>query len=242
MTTDADAPTDVLTHPMAVAYRATRARITGLAAERLDDATAGSIVPACPDWTVRQLCSHLAGVCADLVAGNRPSGDVQAWVDAQVEARADRSVGELIDEWNAAGPAFEQLIVDRPKGYAGLLYDIVAHEHDLRAVVGSPGARDSDGVRLSVDIVAASLTRDLAVRELGAVQVVSDDGRWLAGEGEPALTLDLTGQQDGTWQLLRALGSRRSTAQLRAMPWVGDLDRYLPAIAHQPLPVTDLVE
>lgn len=241
MTADPAAPTDVLTHPMAVAYRATRARITELTTG-LDDASADSIVPACPDWTVRQLCSHLAGVCADLVAGNRPTGDVQAWVDAQVEARDDRSVAELLAEWNAAGPAFEQLVVDRPKGYAGLLYDIVAHEHDLRAVLGRPGARDSDGVRLSLDIVMATLARDLLASELPAVRVISDDGEWRAGDGEPALTLDLTGQADGTWQLLRALGSRRSAAQLRALPWVGDLDRHLPALAHQPLPVTDLVE
>ena len=38
------------------------------------------------------------------------------------------------------------------------------------------------------------------------------------------------------------LGSRRSLAQLRAYPWQGDLDRYLPGIAHMDLPASDLVE
>ena len=63
-------------HPMGVAYRSTRGRISELV-RSCDDASAETIVPACPDWTVRQLCSHLAGVCADLVAGNRPARDVQ---------------------------------------------------------------------------------------------------------------------------------------------------------------------
>lgn len=149
---------------------------------------------------------------------------------------------ELNDEWNDHAPAFEQLIEERPKGYSGLLYDIVAHEHDLRAVLGQPGSRSSDGVRLSLDVVVGALQRDLTAHALPAARFLSDDGQWDAGGGEPQLTLDLRGAADGSWMLLRALGSRRSEAQLRTLPWNGDLDRYLSALAHQPLPLADLVE
>jgi hypothetical protein len=64
----------------------------------------------------------------------------------------------------------------------------------------------------------------------------------VCGEGDVALTLDLGDRPDGTWHLTRVLGSRRSLAQLRSYPWQGDLDRYLPALAHMPLPESDLDE
>ena len=228
-------------NPFAVAYEATRARITALVAQ-VDPAEAEAIVPACPDWTVQQLCAHIAGVCTDLVAGNRPGADLQGWIDGQVAARADRSPIELIAEWNAHGAAFEALITERPKGYAGLLYDVVAHEHDLRATLGQPGERTTDGVRLSLDVVISALQRDLTAHALPAARFLSDDGDWFVGDGDPELVLDLRGRPDGTWELLRALGSRRSAGQLATLPFTGDLDRYLPALAHQPLPVADLVE
>jgi hypothetical protein len=37
-------------------------------------------------------------------------------------------------------------------------------------------------------------------------------------------------------------GSRRSDQQMRALPWRGDLDRYLSALAHHPFPANDIVE
>ena len=38
------------------------------------------------------------------------------------------------------------------------------------------------------------------------------------------------------FELIRVFGSRRSEAQLRALPWEGDRDRYLEARSHLPLP------
>ena len=61
---------------------------------------AGVMVPACPDWTLTNICSHLAGICRDLVERNNPGADAQAWVDRQVAERADRSLGSLLDEWD----------------------------------------------------------------------------------------------------------------------------------------------
>ena len=103
----------------------------------VDESAAATVVPSCPEWTVHDLCAHLVGVPAALVArDNPPPGDNQPWVDRQVADRADRSVGELLDEWDAVGPAFEGLMRKLPHAFGGLVYDAVAHEHDLRGALG----------------------------------------------------------------------------------------------------------
>jgi len=230
---------------LAAAYGATRARIaalllTGSAGDGQRHAT--TVVPACPDWTIADLCAHLAGVAADLVARRNPGPDVQAWVDGQVAERKGRSVADLLDEWATVSPAFEGLIESRPAGFAGLLYDVVAHEHDLRHAVGQPGMRDDVAVVLAMDIGAGILERDLATHGLGAVSLRTADKTWIAGSGEPQLSIDVSDQLHGTWTLMRLLGSRRSEAQLLAAPWVGPARTFLPALAHMTLPPADVDE
>ncbi len=123
-------------------YVAARAGVRSLLAD-CDDATARIVVPSCPAWTVHDLCAHLVGVPAALVArDNPPRGDHQEWVDRQVADRADRDIAELLDEWDAVGPAFEGLMRKLPQAFGGLVYDAVAHEHDLRGALGRPGNRD----------------------------------------------------------------------------------------------------
>jgi hypothetical protein len=48
-------------------YRDGRERLLALGAE-LGAADAARPVPACPDWTVKDLYAHLAGVAADVLA------------------------------------------------------------------------------------------------------------------------------------------------------------------------------
>jgi len=44
------------------------------------------------------------------------------------------------------------------------------------------------------------------------------------------------------FELMRLLGSRRSRAQILAAPWHGDVEPFLPALAHMPLPDRDVIE
>ena len=62
-------------------------------------------VPACPDWTVRDLLSHMVGLGADVVAGDEPDDHNAGWTARQVARRRDRDVGALVEEWRSvAGP------------------------------------------------------------------------------------------------------------------------------------------
>jgi uncharacterized protein (TIGR03083 family) len=220
----------------AAAYADCRRRIRTLLAA-ITDSDEHVIVPACPDWTVRNCVAHLAGVCADLAAKRRPDGDVQAWVDAQVADRADVPVAALLDEWDEVGPVFEAAIAKSPVGLGGLLYDVVAHEHDLAAALGRPAERSGSGIDLSLDILAGIIAGDLAANDLPAVQFGDGVVEWIVGDGEPEFRL-----RADRFELMRFLGSRRSLAQMRTYDIDGDLDRFLPGLAHLPLPTVDLVD
>ena len=59
----------------AVEYSACRSRIRVMLAD-VSVSDAAVIVPTCPDWTVRDVCAHIAGVSAALVArGYNTSAD-----------------------------------------------------------------------------------------------------------------------------------------------------------------------
>jgi hypothetical protein len=57
------------------------------------------------------------------------------------------------------------------------------------------------------------------------------------GSGAPEVAIDAP-----AWELMRILGSRRSRRQVLAAGWVGDVEPFLPAIAHLPLPEQDIDE
>ena len=63
------------------------------------DEQAATIVPTCPDWSVKDLVSHVTGICVDLSSGNPPTDDVQGWVDRQVAERTEQSAKVEQVEW-----------------------------------------------------------------------------------------------------------------------------------------------
>lgn len=219
-------------------YAAGRSRIRSLLANCTPE-EAATVVPTCPDWTVHDLCAHLAGVSGALVGRDNPGADTQAWVDGHVQARADRSVAEILDEWDVVGPGFEAIMRKVPRAFGGLIYDVVAHEHDLRGALMRPGDRDTEGVWASLEVLVATISGDLAAHGPvpGALHLRADDREWTVGAGAPIAAIATT-----PWELMRLLGSRRSRSQFLAAGWVGDVEPFLPAIAHLPLPVADIVE
>jgi uncharacterized protein (TIGR03083 family) len=220
-------------------YAAARASVRQLLAD-VDDGAAATVVPSCPAWTVHDLCAHLVGVPASLVArDNPPPGDNQPWVDRQVAERSDRSVAELLDEWDAVGPTFEGLMRKLPHAFGGLVYDAVAHEHDLRGALGRPGARDAAGVHASLDVLVPMVERDLSAHgpTPGTLHLRAGDRQWVVGGGDPTVSLTTT-----PFELMRLLGSRRSREQILAAPWDGDVEPFLAALSHMPLPDRDIVE
>jgi uncharacterized protein (TIGR03083 family) len=217
-------------------HRSARDRIRELATG-LSEADTEAQVPPCPAWSVHDVVSHVVGMSVALSRGDFPSGDVQAWIDRLVEERRDLTTDAVLAEWDDADEAVDTFVGGLGQSAGQLVYDAVAHEHDIRLAIHRPGERDSSGVHASAVAMSGLLAADLERCSLPAVRLTSAGRTWKVGTGEPQLAIELE-----PFELIRVFGSRRSESQVRALPWRGDLDRYLPAISHLPLPESDIVE
>ncbi|MEP6632275.1 MAG: maleylpyruvate isomerase family mycothiol-dependent enzyme [Lapillicoccus sp.] len=201
--------------------------------EGLDAGAAAQRVPACPDWTVRDLLSHVIGLGVDVVAGDEPDDHNEAWTARQVESRRSNDVAALLAEWRALTPAMQsylQEVSPRP------LNDLVIHEQDLRGALGVSGGRDTDGLAAVRERMLARFTPK--VEGLPVIALDGESWSWRSGEGEPSVVV-----RASTFDLTRALTARRSEHQIRGWTVQGDIEPYLPAFATLgPLPERDLSE
>lgn len=212
------------------AYERVSAFTAGIGAEE-----AGRRVPACPDWTVRELLAHMIGLDADVLANNEDSDHNETWTQAQVDARQGRDVPALLAEWQElAGPLQEWMRQHntRPLG------DVVIHEQDLRGALDIPGGQDNAGLQKIRDTFVGRFGDRVA--DLPPIQLAGEHWSWTSGDGagEPEVVV-----QASDFDLARAILSRRSANQLRHWTTQGDIEPYLPAFAGLgPLPDDDLSE
>lgn len=215
-------------------YHAVRRRIAELAGP-LDGAALTTAVPACPAWSVHDLLAHVSGMPDALASGDYPGADVQAWLDGIVAARRDATVADLFERWEAAAPSTSSLV---DGGGGRMLVDVVVHEHDLRGALDRPGARGAPEVRAALQVLLDELAAPIGAAGLGALVVDSGDVRWASQFTRPGCTLRVD-----PWEALRALQSRRTADELRALPVSGDIGPYIAVLdAHSPLPETSLGE
>ncbi|MBO1753628.1 maleylpyruvate isomerase family mycothiol-dependent enzyme [Allobranchiibius sp. CTAmp26] len=191
--------------------------------EGLATDAAETTVPACPDWSVRDLLSHMIGLDADVLAGDEPDDHNETWTARQVDQRRGHDIATLIAEWRSITDPLASWMQEhstRPLG------DVVIHEQDLRAALDAPGARDTDGLRALRDRMADGF--DARVRDAGAptIELRSPDWKFVAGEGAPTVRMEAS-----DFDLTRALMSRRSADQLRAWTTVGNIEEHLDLFA-----------
>ncbi len=214
------------------AYAATRERITQLVGE-LGDGEFARPVPACPGWSVKDLLAHLAGVVDDALAGRLDGVATEPWTQAQVETRRDRTVADIVGEWEAKAPQFEAVLDHVGAAGPQAVFDVVTHEHDLRGAVGRPGARDSQALRVALAFAAPALVQS---HTGPALRLRAADGQeWVkADAADPVATLTAD-----AFEILRAAAGRRSLQQIRGMAWTGDVDAVLPAFTFGPFAPRD---
>lgn len=208
------------------AYAGCRARIADLVAE-LDDAHAKTDVPTCPLWTVHDVVAHVAGVVGDVQAGRIDGIASDPWTAAQVEARRGCTIREMLDEWNEHAEWFEDLLDGIGDPGRQAVADVVSHEHDIRAALRRPGARDTDAVQITLRFMAPGFVAWNRARGVD-VSVRTTDGL-VFGARETAVSL--TGDP---FELVRAMTGRRSVEQLRAMRWNGEPEPVIPGFVFGP--------
>jgi uncharacterized protein (TIGR03083 family) len=191
---------------------------TDLSNEELDEK-----VPACPDWSVKDLLAHVVGITSDVVSGNVEGVGSDEWTSKQIAARRDHGVEQLLAEWDSIAPMVESAIDSIPKWMAGMIVgDLVTHEHDLRGAIKVSGARDSSGVAVALDTYARFFGRRIKDRDIPALEVRAGDHSWQLGNGEPQASV--AGEP---FEVLRGLTGRRTFDEVRALGWSGDPEPYV---------------
>ena len=218
----------------------TQERVATLA-RALPDDRAAATVPACPDWTVKDLVAHMTGVDTDAWNGEVDDDFSDRWTDTHVRQRADASLTDVLTEWDGHRAHADDLFGKAPEGLrVGMVVDASVHEQDFRGAIGEPGAKDQPGNRVALDMFADGL--DSRVREHGLPTLHVDAGEWRRtfGDGEAAVRVAVE-----EFEFQRTLTGRRSAAQVRGWAWSDPqaAEQYEPVLSgFGSLRDTDLVE
>lgn len=184
----------------------------------------GLPVPATPAWMVRDVAAHVVGLAAALNRQDFPSADDEggtAWAARQIADRADRTVPELLAEWNLEAPVFaDGLGVFGYEFGCHFVADLLVHLHDVQAALAMPAYVESVAIAVALDHYCDHLGGLLAAAEWGVLIVEGGDGERRA-LGAGAVRARVGGEP---YELLRLLSARRSERQLRGFTWSGDVD------------------
>ena len=205
------------TEQVCVAYDKLRTRVTdlmqGISAEQ-----AQTVVPHCPQWTVKDCLAHMIGVPEDVINGQMDGVATDAWTDRQVQRHAQDSVEDLLATWSTNAPTFASILPRIPQPVLSqFMFDQTNHEHDIRAALNLPGGRDSVALAVAEGFLRDSLSRnsDLAIAQLA--------------------DHTMTG-----FEFLRSLSGRRSTSQISqiGLP-LETIERFINAMPYS-IPKSDV--
>jgi uncharacterized protein (TIGR03083 family) len=198
------------------AYAASCARFRAWG-RTLDDSQAATPVPALPGWNVKDTFAHVTALASQVVDGDVidgvPSEDL---TQAGVDARAHRTLAEVLDEWDDSGPRFAAWL--REQGRAATpnpVIDVWTHEVDVRSALGVEVPADGgDAEAILTSIVRRGLGRRWPELGIPALRVVLPDEEWVAGDGEPAGVL-----RTDRFEIGRVFLGRRSPSQMAGLAW-----------------------
>jgi uncharacterized protein (TIGR03083 family) len=153
---------------------------------------AQTVVPHCPEWTVKDCLAHMIGVPEDVINWQMDGVATDAWTDRQVQRHSQDSIDDLLAIWETNAPVFATILPHIPQPVLSqFMFDQTNHEQDIRAALKQPGGRDSVAVTVAEGFLRDSLSRnsDLAIAQLADHK--------------------LTG-----FEFLRSLSGRRSASQI----------------------------
>lgn len=221
----------------AEAYGQARERFAALVSG-LDPETLQRKVPACPDWSIKDLTSHVVGIARDLNRSNVDDPGGEAWTAAQIAEGATRSIPELLAEWAGFSIEIEKAMEYMHPAISGAtVADLIVHEHDLRGALGEPGARDSSGVSLALFTYTRMLGRRLKSDGAPPLRIVAGEQTYEVGEGAPETTV--SGE---AFEIFRSLCGRRTKQEIAGLKWEGDPTPYLDRFSNYGYPDRSLNE
>ncbi len=209
-------------------------------------------VPATPEWSALDVLRHLTGLAVDITNLHFEGFASDEWTEEQVSSRSDLSVDGVIAEWEGIVGSAAVLLdtlddlglpeaVPSALGHtkvkaipAMAIGDILHHEFDLRNAYGDREGRELLDIQFSAAGHVKSLRAPFDAAGLPTVRIeASDSGMgWDIGYGDAVATLAAS-----SFELMRAIGGRRTRGEIRAMGWDGDPEPFLD---HMVLPHLDM--
>lgn len=193
-------------------YRNAHSRVTSLVST-LNPAQLAMRVPATPDWTVHDLIAHLAGGAADAASGRLDGAPGTEWTARHVGERRELSVDRLLAEWGQAAPTVEKSLSGQQFTGPSLAADVICHEGDIREALGLCRVDRAHWHQQFLEVLMLLL--DQRLRQITTVLIRDEYGHeWYCGSGGDSIRLNVD-----SYELLRAMFSRRSRAQIAAWDW-----------------------
>ena len=173
------------------AYTELRTRVADLL-RSITSEQALTVVPHCPQWTVKDCLAHMISVPEDVMSGQMDGVATDAWTDRQVQRHKQDSVDDLLAVWETNAPIFEKILPNIPQPILSqFMFDQTTHEHDIRAALGKPGARESMAIAVAEGFLRDSLFKN----------------------SDPAIA-SIANHEVRGFEFLRSLSGRRSKAQI----------------------------
>jgi uncharacterized protein (TIGR03083 family) len=190
-------------------YQDSRERLSELVAG-LDAEAVSTAVAAYPGWSVRDVVAHLAAVAEDWGQGRLAGPPTDEQTAAQIARFGGDDMPEIFLAW--ADAAAQLNTMAETDGLEPPVGDIACHEHDVRAALGRPGARDSAAVWYSSQRLLTNLRTPVPLC------VTVEDGTYRCGPDAGAEI----GLRTTRFEALRWRTGRRSRTQLASMEWSDD--------------------
>jgi len=194
-------------------YASARARITDMTAALSVDA-ANQTCPATPEWTVHDVVAHLRGITEDVRTGNLDGVTTDPWTAAQVARHQHTSLSDLLAGWTQDASILESVLSSGQPGVPiQAVFDLYAHEADLRGALGLEASLPENFGQWAIPIMAGGFVANVQATGLPAVRVVTAEGDEIGASDAP-VTL-----RASRFELFRSLLGRRSVAQVAAYDW-----------------------
>lgn len=218
-----------------------------LLARSLDDAQAGLVVPATPEWTVSDAFAHMAGVADDMLAGRLEGVATDPWTEAQVQARRGRSLTAILDEWESNAPLVEQALMPIAEQIdPWLVIDLWTHEQDVRGAVGVAGGDLGSSLDWIVDHVLQDWQNRIDQSTLLPLSVeLVDTPKALVDLAPPQTTETRVGVLPiAPYEVARVFAGRRSRQQILGYDWrcVADPSVYIELLVALTPAIQDIVD
>ncbi|MFM7685690.1 MAG: maleylpyruvate isomerase family mycothiol-dependent enzyme [Actinomycetota bacterium] len=199
---------------------------------------AGTALPMCPGWSIRDLLGHLCGLAEDWADGNLDAYASGRWTAAQVDRHRTASLEAVCDELRRGARTLVTLPPHAVMGAAPrwAYGDALVHEADVCETLGLEPTVPSDDVNRHL---GAGLARWELGRHSVRLEVRSPERSVIVGAAHTDEGVVAASVAASSYELWRFIYGRRSRSEIETFAWKGDVDAVLACGLPYPFRIPD---